>query len=100
MNGIVNTNKQSKAWVFTLNNPTEEETQFLSSLSDDEKRIEHGIQYVIYGEEVGESGTRHYQGYIEFLKRIRLTGCRKIFPRAHWETRRGTPLQGIFRIAL
>lgn len=100
MNAIINTNHQSKAWVFTLNNPTEEEEAFIRSLDDAKERDEHAIQYIIYGEEIGESGTRHYQGYVEFSKRVRLSGCRKIFSRAHWERRRGTALQGVFRILI
>ncbi len=51
----------AKAWCFTLNNYTENElgalVQLFSSL--DEK------YYFIVGEEVGEQGTPHLQGYIE-----------------------------------
>ncbi len=51
----------AKAWCFTLNNYTENElgalVQLFSSL--DEK------YYYIVGEEVGEQGTPHLQGYIE-----------------------------------
>ncbi len=51
----------AKAWCFTLNNYTENElgalVQLFSSLDDK--------YYYIVGEEVGEEGTPHLQGYIE-----------------------------------
>lgn len=93
-------NQQSKAWCFTLNNYTEEEKAFIDSMDDEKKRDESGISYIIYGIEIGESGTRHLQGYIEFSKRIRLSGCRKLLQRAHFERRRGTSLQGVFLVQL
>lgn len=101
MPNIIDVNKQqSKAWCFTLNNYTEEEKAGLDALEDESKRSESGINYVIYGIEVGESGTRHLQGYIEFSRRVRLSGCRKLLPRAHFERRRGTSLQGVFLVEL
>lgn len=92
--------QQSKAWCFTLNNYTEEEKASIDAMEDDNKRDEQGISYIIYGIEVGESGTRHLQGYIEFSKRVRLSGCRKFLQRAHFERRRGTSLQGVFLVDL
>lgn len=51
----------AKAWCFTLNNYTENElgalVQLFSSLADK--------YYYIVGEEIGEQGTPHLQGYIE-----------------------------------
>lgn len=41
--------------------------------------------YVVIGKEVGDSGTPHLQGYIIYVNRKRLAGCKKISPRAHWE---------------
>lgn len=73
---------RSKYWCFTLNNyePNDEtEAQAID------------CQYLVYGREVGENGTRHLQGYIEFLTRKRLDTVRRLFSgRAHWEPRRGT----------
>lgn len=45
------------------------------------------------GEEVGENGTPHLQGYIEFTNSKKLEWLRKINPRIHWEARRGTAQQ-------
>lgn len=65
-------------WVFTYNNPT--------------APIEWPahVKYAVYQREVGESGTAHFQGYVEFTNPVRLSGVRKILPTAHWEERRGT----------
>lgn len=77
--------------VFTINNWT----------SADIARIQYQyaeglIKYYVYGEEVGEKGTPHLQGYIEFSKKIKFNTVRaKILPRAHIEPRRGTQEQAI-----
>lgn len=70
-----------RSWVFTLNNPTLDETEIIETCE---------CRYLIYGLEVGENNTPHYQGYIEFGKVMRLAACKKILTRAHWEIRRGT----------
>jgi len=69
---------------YTLNNFTEDERTALQGL----KRSYH-----VMGEEVGEEGTRHIQGYIEFENSKRLTSLKKINARVHWEKRRGTAAQ-------
>lgn len=76
----------AKNWVFTLNNPgiTEEGLQtLLSPLAG----------YFVFQEEKGLENTVHFQGYIQFLVRKRMTGLKKILPRAHWEIARGSPQQ-------
>lgn len=70
-------------WVFTLNNPEEQ-------INWDQANTKNLIKYVIWQKEIGESGTPHYQGYIELSRQARLSQMKKMLPGAHWETRRGT----------
>lgn len=69
-----------KNWCFTLNNYVPEDEVALASLRCD---------YLIYGREIGEEGTPHLQGYVQMPKKLRLTGLKKILPRAHWEPAKG-----------
>lgn len=75
----------AKNYCFTLNNFTDADT---TSISDFFPRL---ATYVIFGREVGESGTPHLQGYIQFTEKKRLTALKKLLPTAHWEVARGTP---------
>ena len=76
--------KQSSAkrWCYTLNNPTAE-----PSIS------EELVTYHVYGEEVGESGTPHYQGFIIFKDKVNLNTLKCLIPRAHYEVAKGTNSQ-------
>ncbi len=75
---------QAKFWVFTQNNPQLTEEAFGNMIA-----LEWQIRYVVFQHETGEQGTPHYQGYVEFNRRKRLTGVRRLLPRAHWEIKRG-----------
>lgn len=77
----------SKHWCFTLN--------------DAEDNLEHSdvieiwgphCSYLVFQEELGENGTKHYQGYAEFKNRVRPAGLTKCF-KPHWEKRKGTRQQ-------
>lgn len=77
--------KQKKAqpdpvvnWVFTLNNPEE-----LLDFS-----VMDNIRYAIYSEEIGESGTYHFQGYIQLLIKKRISFLANLIPGAHLEEQR------------
>ncbi len=43
------------------------------------------FEYIVLGREVSETGTPHLQGYCVFKNRKRLTGAKKVWPRAHLE---------------
>lgn len=73
-------NMSAKHWCFTINNPTEE-----PKVQD--------YAYLVYGLEVGESGTPHYQGFVSMQKQTRLNAMSKMLPRAHLEVARGSPKQ-------
>lgn len=55
---------------------------------------EEKFSYVVIGEEVGESGTHHLQGYAEFTKPAKWAPLAKKF-KMHCEVARGTALQAI-----
>lgn len=72
-------------WVFTLNNPTEEDHAAVWAMD---------YKYIIFSIERGaEDGTLHFQGFVQFREKLRLTALKKLLRRAHWEKRRGTPYE-------
>ena len=84
-------NSQSRRWVFTLNNPSDAEWQAFRNLADELE--EKGIRYVVGGDERGESGTRHIQGFVIFHQPKRFSAVRGLWPRAHIEPARGSSRQ-------
>lgn len=83
---------QAQNWVFTLNNPTEEETAKLRQFSDDPI-----CRYLIFGFERGEvENTLHVQGYLVLKSPAKksLVWCkRNVNERAHFEKAKGSHLQ-------
>lgn len=76
---------QSKKWCFTLNNYSEEDQACVQAWE---------CKYLVYGRETApETGTRHLQGYVVFLKNARLSAVKKLGPRCHWEVARGSHKQ-------
>ncbi len=53
--------------------------------------------YLVYQEEIGESGTHHLQGYCEFTNRTRFARAKELLggPEVHLEARRGTQEEAI-----
>ena len=78
---------ESRYWMFTLNNP--------SGDSDNPQIFLEGCKYAIYQLERGDSGTTHYQGYVQFKTHKTLFGLKKINPRCHWEQRNGSHQQAV-----
>jgi hypothetical protein len=73
---------QTKNYCFTLNNYTDDELRALEELSA-------SVAYLIYGKEVGDSGTPHLQGFVQFRSRIRFDPAKaKISGRCHLERAR------------
>lgn len=75
----------SRNWCFTLNNYSETNVQSLKN----EK-----CNYIVFGYEVGENGTPHLQGYIEYSSAVKMATLKKrLKDRIHWEVRKGTAKQ-------
>lgn len=75
---------QYRAWCFTLNNYSEEEYKAFQ---------EADCKYIIIGKEEGKEETPHLQGYVQFKNGKRLSECKNINERAHWEQAKGNPQQ-------
>ncbi len=75
-----------RACVFTWNNP-DGHLDF----------VEDKMEYLVYQEEIGESGTYHFQGYCEFRTALVLSSVKALLggPSVHVEARRGTADQAI-----
>ena len=81
----------SRGWVFTVNNPKQTEQEFYDYL-----RTLNNLMYFTFQRECGESGTEHFQGYIEFESPKKFSTMRNalseksIGVQAHIEMRNGT----------
>lgn len=71
-----------KRWCFTINNPRDEDMRHIR-----EMLTEVNCDFAIVGREVGENGTPHLQGFVNMKVKRRLT------PRNHFESARGSDLQ-------
>jgi len=75
----------TKYWVFTKNNPPGAE------LEGEQPTSWRDVEYVVWQEEQGENGTRHWQGYVVFQNPKKLTwiksNCDGL---AHFEPRKGS----------
>jgi len=82
--GVSNTKTPSKRipacknWCFTLNNWTDEEYLSLRDF------LKNGSKFII-GKEIGENGTPHLQGWVEFDTKLRPLETKELCKRIHWE---------------
>ncbi len=74
---------QAKHWCFTWNNPTFTHDEMLELLRP-------LTTYAVFQLEKSESGTSHYQGYVEFSSRKRLTSIINQLFQAHWTKRQAS----------
>lgn len=77
----------STRYCFTWNNYDDASLAFLEAFAS-----EHSL-YLVYGKEVGESGTPHLQGFFTMKNPKRITGLRKLGFTCHMEAAKGTSLQ-------
>jgi len=75
---------QKRGWVFTLNNPKN---------NDIPRDLE--ATYCIWQLEVGFNGTSHLQGWAYFKSPVRFSKLKKLMPEAHWEIQRGTNFEAM-----
>lgn len=78
---------EAKHWVFTWNDKNDELTH-----EDIIKHLSPACEYMVFQQEEGAEKTKHYQGYCEFRKPVRLTAIAKLTApfKPHWEKRKGT----------
>lgn len=83
--------KGHEAWCFTLNNPQDH-----PPIEDNFKNV----RYLEYQLEIGESGTPHYQGYVQFYQSKGIKGIKNLLKneKLHLEPQRGTVEQAIHYI--
>ena len=84
-------NTQARDWCFTVNNPVQDEQQFMEYLQNLKD-----LRYVVFQrEKAPETGTEHYQGYFEFTQPKWFSGIKKCLSKenigveAHIEARKG-----------
>lgn len=75
--------KSCRNMIFTLNNYSDDEIAII--------KTKFKYNYLVFGFEVGEEGTPHLQGYVEFKNSVLFSTLKNKLPRAHWDKRRGTP---------
>lgn len=78
-----------KRYCFTLNNYSNDEKVNLAL------EFRQSADGFIIGEEIGENGTPHLQGYVEFKIKKHLRTIKKINDRIHWEGARGDRMSNI-----
>lgn len=79
--------RQAKRWCFTLNNPVEADKAKLNALGS-------SCDYLVYGNEVGESGTPHLQGFVILSRSYRFNTVKDLLgERVHLEVARGNNKQ-------
>lgn len=78
--------KRHRSFCFTINNYTEDVYVLVQDLL-------RSAKYGIVGREVGESGTPHLQGYVQFANPRNFRGVCAALPGGHVEVAHGTPSQ-------
>lgn len=78
-----NRSPRARHWAFTLNNYSINDESSIQSAFD-----AGGIDYIVFGKEVGSSGTPHYQGHVQFSTQKRLSQVLKLLPQAHYSVAR------------
>lgn len=78
--------ERSRNWCFTLNNYTDDDINSVNTID---------CKYLIYGLEVGASGTPHLQGYIMFKSLKSKSQLKKLNGKWHYEAAIGSPTDNV-----
>jgi hypothetical protein len=76
---------RKRGWCFVINNYTDEDEFGVYELQHNEQ-----VRYVVCGNEVGELGTPHLQGYLYFVNKKSMAQVSSLLPRASLQRQRGT----------
>lgn len=76
-----NSSTRARGWVFTINHWLPQHEELLRRLP---------FQYIVWGREVGESGTPHLQGYVYFRNAKTRSQVSRVIPNAYLDIRSGT----------
>jgi len=68
---------RAKHWCFTLNNYTFEDVDRITNNAT-------AFDYIVFGKEIGDSGTPHLQGFVSFPNRVRRKLCIEKIGQAHF----------------
>lgn len=83
-----NVSTRLSRWCFTLNNYTDDEVNSIV------ERCEPASRYLVFGYEVGATGTPHLQGFVVFNTSTRFNTVKNLIsPRVHLVRARGTNVQ-------
>lgn len=80
----INVMSRARHWCFTLNNYDDDAVARL-------RREAANVDYMLFGREVGETGTPHLQGFVSFAGRRRLTQIIAQLGQAHFTVARRVP---------
>jgi hypothetical protein len=79
----------AKRWCFTLNNYTDLHLNRISTMITPDQ-----VVFAVVGQEIGESGTPHLQGFVNLKQKKRLSQMKEMVGReAHFEQAKGTDVQ-------
>jgi len=82
--------ERSRGWCFTLNNPIASGESFSDFL-----RSAEGIRAFVFQLEKGASGTRHFQGYLQYASQVGFNRVKTLLQGAHIEKAQGTAEQNL-----
>lgn len=72
---------RARHWCFTLNNYTADDLDRILALESE-------VDYLVFGKEIGESGTPHLQGFVSFRTRVRRNTAVERVGQAHFSVAR------------